>query len=130
MTSLISWMDEYALGIEEIDEDHRALITLINELYAALDAGSGDADIVRFLTEVHTRIAAHFAVEERIMRRSGYTEYDAHKGDHARLLDEILDMIDDYAEAYSVAPDLLGTRLENWFMVHFRTHDARLHGLM
>ncbi len=130
MTSLLTWMDEYALGIEEIDEDHQALMILINELHAALGAGASDADIVRFLTEVHARIAAHFAVEERIMRRSGYTEYDAHKGDHARLLDEILDLTDDYGEAYSVAPDLLGTRLEDWFMVHFRTHDARLHGSM
>jgi len=130
MTSLITWMDEYALGIEEVDEDHRALIKLINDLHAALDAGSGDEDVVRFLTEVHARVAAHFAAEERIMRRSGYIEYDAHKGDHSRLLDEILDMIDGYGEVYSLAPDLLGTRLENWFMVHFRTHDARLHGTM
>ena len=128
MTSLITWMDEYALGIEEVDEDHRALIKLINDLHATLNAGSSDEDIVQFLYEVHTRTAAHFAAEERIMRRSGYAEYDTHKGDHARLLDETLDMIDDYREVYSLAPDLLGTRLENWFMVHFRTHDARLHG--
>ena len=130
MTSLLTWIDEYALGIEEVDEDHQALIKLINDLHAALDKGSSDEDIVQFLTEVHARFAAHFAEEERIMRRSGYSEYDAHKGDHARLLDEILDLIDDYGEVYSLAPALLGTRLENWFMVHFCTHDARLHGMM
>jgi len=130
MPSLLTWMDEYALGIEEVDTDHRALIELINNLYAALDAGASDKDIVRFLAEVHMRIAAHFAVEERLMRRTGYAEYDAHKGDHARLLDEILDMIEDYSEVYALTPELLGTRLENWFMVHFRSHDARLHGKM
>lgn len=129
MNSVMEWMDGYAVGIEEVDNDHRALIELINDLYAALSSGSSDEDIVGFLTEVHTSVAAHFTAEERIMRSSAYAEYDAHQRDHARLLDEILGMIDDYSEVYSLAPELLATRLENWFMAHFRTHDARLHDM-
>ena len=129
MPPLITWRDSYALGIDEVDEDHRALVKLINDLHAALNAGAGEADIVRFLCEVHARIASHFVAEERIMRESAYAGYEAHKADHDRLLEEIRGIIENYAEAYTLAPDLLGINLEDWFMVHFRTHDARLHGL-
>ncbi|MGB1883192.1 MAG: bacteriohemerythrin [Gammaproteobacteria bacterium] len=129
MAPLIEWMDEFELGIDEVDADHRALIELINGLTDALNTDSGDDDIKHLLTEIHTRIGDHFGEEERIMRETGYAAYDAHKADHERLLGDILNMIDDYREVYALAPDLLGIRIENWFMVHFRTHDARLHGI-
>ncbi len=129
MAPLIEWMDEFELGIDKVDADHRALIELINGLTDALNTDSGDDDIKHLLTEIHTRIGDHFAEEERIMRETGYAAYDAHKADHERLLGDILNMIDDYREVYALAPDLLGIRIENWFMVHFRTHDARLHGI-
>ena len=129
MAPPIEWMDEFELGIDEVDADHRALIELINGLTDALNTDSGDDDIKHLLTEIHTRIGDHFAEEERIMRETGYAAYDAHKADHERLLGVILNMIDDYREVYALAPDLLGIRIENWFMVHFRTHDARLHGI-
>lgn len=128
MAPLIEWKDTYALGIDEVDDDHRALVDLINALHGALGADSDDEAIERFLSEVHTRIAAHFAAEERIMREAAYPQYEAHKADHARLLDDILRIIRDYRDVYSLAPDMLGIDLEDWFMVHFRTHDARLHG--
>lgn len=128
MTPLIDWKDSFALGIAEVDAEHRELVALINELHAALGRRAGDDEIKRFLANVHEHIADHFATEERIMQQSGYGEFEQHRADHTRLLDEIRAMIANYAEAYALAPDLLGIAIEDWFMVHFRTFDARFHG--
>lgn len=126
MTGIIEWRDEYALGIEEVDHEHRELIDLINALYELVHADHASGEVEAFLAEVHARIAAHFALEEARMRRHGYAEYASHKADHERLLDDLLDIMD-AAAAGTFAADALGTRLDDWFSVHFRTHDARLH---
>ncbi len=80
-----------------------------------------------FLGELYAMICAHFALEERVMRETGYDEYAAHKDDHERLLDEIRDLMDDYEDAGAIDMDAFSRRLEHWFSEHFRTKDARLH---
>ena len=127
MTELIEWKDHFSLGIAEVDFEHREMIDLINRLYASMQAGAGADEVHEFLAEVHARISAHFALEERLMRRMGYAEYSAHKDDHERLLDDILDIIDDCAAAGRFDADDLARRLDRWFTDHFRTFDARLH---
>jgi len=54
-----------------------------------------DAAVMDFLGELYARIAAHFALKEKIMRDNGYDEYHDHKADHERLLDDIRDLMDD-----------------------------------
>lgn len=125
--SLIEWKDHFSLGVPEIDVEHRELIELINELYASVQRGGTDSTTADFLGELYTRIAAHFALEERIMRESRYDEYAEHKADHERLLDDIRDLMDDYEDGVYVDLERFGDRLDEWFSEHFRTRDARLH---
>jgi hemerythrin len=125
--TLIEWKDQYSLGVPAVDQEHRELIDLINELYGSVTSSSMDATVADFLGELYTRIAAHFALEEKIMRDSKYDEYLDHKADHERLLDDIRDLMDDYEDGICVDVDGFGKRLDGWFSEHFRTRDARLH---
>jgi len=127
--ALIEWKESFALGLPSVDLEHRELIALINELHAKLCREDDDvATVGDFLGELCTRIGAHFALEERVMRASDYPDFTAHKADHERLLDEIRDLMDDYEDG--LRPDLaaLSASLDAWFTDHFATHDAKLHG--
>ena len=125
--TLIEWKEQYSLGVPAIDHEHRELIDLINELYGTVTGSGTDATVVEFLGELYTRIAAHFALEEKIMRDNDYDEYLDHKTDHERLLDDIRDLMDDYEDGDHVDVEGFGKRLDEWFSEHFRTRDARLH---
>ena len=126
--ALLSWKAEYSVGIESVDHEHQEMIDMINELYKELQ-GRKDADsIEQFLGDIHMTISAHFALEERVMRQSGYGEYAAHKEDHEELLDQIRDLMDEYAANAEQGLALLQARLSDWFAVHFSTFDAKLHG--
>ncbi len=62
------------------------------------------------------------------MRKRRYDEYAAHKAEHEALLDEIRDIMDDYeAGSFSDAGTALATTVQDWFVNHFKTKDARLH---
>ena len=124
---LIEWKDSYAIGVPAVDAEHRELIELINEVNRRLEAGEQGMTVSNFLGEIFARISAHFALEERIMRERGYDQLGPHKADHERLLDIIRDIMDDYEDHNVYDPATLGSRLNDWFSEHFRTHDARLH---
>lgn len=125
--AIVEWKESYALGIPEIDAEHRELIELINEAWAMRDTAQDRAGTEAFLGEIHARIAAHFALEEQAMRETRYPEYTAHKDDHERLLDEIVILIDASHDGVELHREAFSATLENWFAGHFRTFDARLH---
>jgi hemerythrin-like metal-binding protein len=79
------------------------------------------------LADIQTDISTHFALEELLMQEAGFDEYENHRQDHERLLDQIHDMIFHFAEDPESGKELLLKRLSDWFSHHFRSYDARLH---
>ena len=125
--SLIDWRDEFSVGVESVDHEHRGLIELINELDEAMQQDIQHATVVSSLGEIYAQVASHFALEEKIMRDARYANLAAHKEDHELLLDELLDTIDSVDEKGSYDRHALAQGLDRWFSDHFRTHDAKLH---
>ncbi len=123
----LQWREEYSTGVDSIDFEHQDLMEMINMIYAELDNRRDIAEIRHTMAEVHAEVAAHFALEERIMRRAGYEEFDAHKNDHENLLDQIRMMMDAIENDPEHALDMLSDKLADWFRGHFITFDARLH---
>lgn len=124
---LIEWRDDFSIGLPEVDHEHRQLIESINALYGDLDSGADAEQVAGVLGDIHADIAAHFALEEKNMASLGYDGLAAHKADHERLIDDLLDIIDDVHAAGFCDADTLSQRLSAWFGEHFRTQDARLH---
>jgi hemerythrin len=125
--SLIEWKDEFNLGIEEVDSEHRVLVALINALHDAMLAGVGRADVVEGISEIYTLVSAHFEREEAFMRETRYMAYAEHKEDHEVLLDDLREIIDQIRSGGGYAEERLSADLQFWFSDHFSTHDARLH---
>lgn len=124
---LVEWRPEFSLGVPAVDEEHRELINLINDLHANLFLDDARMTILDFLGELYARISAHFALEEKLMREQDYDEYADHKADHERLLDEIRGLMDGYEDGSYVDLERFAQALEHWFTEHFKTRDARLH---
>lgn len=128
---LMEWRDDFRLGIESVDHEHRELFALINAAHAAMGEPRSPIAVGDFLGEIHASIAAHFALEEKVMRERGYDQYAAHKADHEQLLDDIRAMMDDNeAGCFAGAETVLAKRLQEWFSRHFRLMDARLHRML
>jgi hemerythrin len=128
--TLLEWRDDFCIGIAEVDHEHQMLIGLINEVHDALGADRSPERIEGFLGEIHARISAHFALEEKDMRSRRYPEFSPHKADHERLLDDIRDIMDAYSVHGVLDDRALSSRLAAWFGDHFKTYDARLHSFL
>jgi hemerythrin len=125
--TLLQWRDDFRIGIDEVDYEHRELIDLINLADASCSDDGSRERIEASLGEIFAVISAHFALEEKVMRSHRYDGLAEHKEDHERLLDDIRDIMDGVANDGVVDRTAFASRLTDWFAVHFRTHDARLH---
>jgi len=127
----IEWKPDFETGNAEIDHEHREIIDRLNNFFAFVATGAPDEETINKLGEVYAWISAHFALEESIMRAHDYDQFQDHKDDHERLLDDIRDIMDDcQAGTFTGMDDALQQRLEDWFVGHFRNKDSRLHKML
>tara|TARA_B100000959_G_scaffold276338_1_gene330957 strand:- start:48 stop:467 length:420 start_codon:yes stop_codon:yes gene_type:complete len=124
---LIEWRDEYLIGVEELDYEHRDLINRLNELHEELVHHDEKRNIEDCLGEIHVRVVAHFALEERFMLDNKFKNYAHHKKEH----DDFLEVIVDFIEKFRTNPELsygdeLEKQLQHWIVNHIITSDQEL----
>jgi len=127
--ALIEWRDEYCTGISGVDFEHQELIRQINDVYQMIEDHGDRELVIDSLGEIYGSISAHFALEEQMMQRHNYDHYPQHRADHERLLDEIRDISDEFESRVKLDEAAFKQKLADWFQLHFKTHDSRLHNL-
>ena len=90
------------------------------------DKPSGGGQQVERLVRGRSELGGQ-AQQRHDMRERRYDKYADHKADHERLLDEIREIMEFYEASATYDEPALAERLNDWFMVHFKTKDARLH---
>lgn len=127
--TLIVWREDFCTGIAGVDFEHEHLIRQINSIYSMIDGGAEKEDILNALGDIYGSISAHFALEEKMMETHKYDEYEAHRANHELLLNDIQDISDDFEESVELDKAKFKQKLNDWFQIHFKTFDARLHKL-
>ena len=121
--NIFTWEETNRTGIEKIDNQHKHLVSLLNEVYA-IAATNGDRNrISGILTELQDYTIYHFTEEEDIMRFYKYPFLDDHAALHSSLARELANHI----EAFSENPEgelvpLLGF-LVDWLLEHITETD-------
>jgi len=64
-----------------------------------------------------------------MMKRHSYDHYQEHMADHNRLLDDIVNITEEYENTNQLNDAAFKQKLNDWFAMHFKTHDSRLHKL-
>jgi hemerythrin len=81
------WQSSYNLGLEEIDDQHRYFVRLINKLSDELAKPGRSEHLEALIAELNAYAKFHFLSEENMMVRAGYPSYHEHKSHHAHLID-------------------------------------------
>lgn len=126
---LIKWSDKFATGIAGIDVEHEELIATINSFYIKQQSDANKDELINVLNNIYGSIHSHFMLEEKLMIKNSYDKYEEHRDDHARLLDDIRDITTELEQTSNLDEQQLKSKLNDWFLVHFKTHDSKLHKL-
>lgn len=69
-------------GNNEIDEQHKELISKINKLVACCEEKSGKLEAIKMLDFLSEYTEFHFTAEEKLQEETGYPGLKAHKAKH------------------------------------------------
>ncbi|MDH3979222.1 MAG: bacteriohemerythrin [Gammaproteobacteria bacterium] len=121
----IEWRDEYSVGIDSIDQQHRKLINLINQLATAVDYSTGEEFEREALAELVDYTKTHFSYEEGLMEENGYPDFEAHKAQHNAMIREVDAVLAEYEEDHDLAMRHGFNYLKSWLIDHINGTDKQ-----
>ncbi len=125
MNEVLAWSPELATGIQEIDDQHRQLLSHAGEALEALRRRDRREAIERTLSFLMSYVRYHFAEEESHMRRLRYPRLEDHRAEHRDYLRRLEALRSHFegegdSTAVSMAVDSL---LGAWLLDHIGTAD-------
>ena len=123
------WSDKLCTGIAEVDDQHRRLVRLINEIGNQCASGTDGARLKSVLDELVQYAQYHFATEERLM--SQHSVSAAHRESHIKAHEAFRHQIGLALSIMESAPqmNLLAQLLEyltRWLLQHIMVVDFRM----
>lgn len=118
-----AWSQEFSVGVDEIDEQHKMLFELLDRLFLAAVKREDQQLTVEVLASLIDYTKTHFALEERLLEESGYPALPGHRLDHQHFIEQVNAMAHKFhVEDRSVTLDLINF-LRNWLQNHIRRSD-------
>lgn len=123
--ALVEWNPSLEIGVPEIDYQHRNLVSMLNALHAAIEAGEPRAHLGEILEELDLYVANHFATEERLMDRINYEFSTPHKAEHHRLAGIVQDHRNAFKRGEGSADEVMHFLLR-WLLNHIAGVDSHI----
>jgi hemerythrin-like metal-binding protein len=123
--SFVSWSDELSVGIEEIDEQHRKFIDIINDLHLAMKNGKAQETLPRILKELGNYAVFHFTHEEGVLQSCRYPDSSAHKLIHDKFVIEIQKLSADLLNQKVLLSLDIMKSLKDWLVTHIMGQDKK-----
>ena len=119
---LVQWSDEYSVGIEEVDEQHRGLIGLVNRAHAAVIEHASSADVETLVHALEAYTVQHFRDEEGYMEAAHYPKLPQHRQAHAAFIERVAAEKAKLLAGYPLQLDLVRF-LRDWLVNHILRMD-------
>ena len=124
----MKWKDEYTIGIEPIDEQHKMLFQMVGDFQAVLYEGKGERTYGLLLGTLDNYARSHFGIEEQCMAQNRCPVADKNKDAHSKLIETLSGFQNRYhANGYDHAEaSRLVDTLEQWLANHICRIDMHL----
>ena len=119
------WNSRLETGIAIIDEQHRKLIDLVNDLHEAMRNRKAKDVIAHILQELGDYTHYHFSVEEKAFAQREYPNREEHERLHADLIAQLKALMEKYARGeLAISIDVLDF-LTQWVTNHIMKEDMK-----
>ena len=115
---LFVWDDNCNIGIDEIDQDHKGLVNLINDLYEAMQDGTGGALLLPIFSALKHYTETHFDREERLMIECDAPDQKNHFQEHKQMIAKLADLENRHRSGEAAISLQTLTFLRDWLKNH------------
>ncbi len=122
------WSDMFSIKMPFIDNQHRKLLEIVNDFYAAIIYNMDKKDLFKILNSLIQYAETHFRDEEKIMEIAGYPpeNTEEHKKIHEQMVNDIFNLHQELIQSEEKTIYELEIFLNNWLVQHILNEDKKL----
>lgn len=121
---LVEWIDALNTGVEEIDNQHRTLVAMLNDLYDASQSQDGNAKSLEIIEAMKVYALKHFSTEEQYMNKYKYPAMMDHLAEHASFVSKVMALAGRSADPGFVP--MVVKFLKQWLTEHISNVDVKM----
>jgi hemerythrin len=122
----IIWDDELSVGIEIIDDQHRQIVGVINQLQEVIERDEALEVIDSVISFMSGYASTHFLTEEKFFIATDYPEYEQHKEMHDIFINKVAEFKETCASGKSKEFVLeVSSFLWDWLSQHIKVEDHK-----
>lgn len=120
------WHDSLATGIDEIDQQHRILVGMLEELRAAYCSKQDYTLLSKIILALSEYTEYHFGTEEKLMRQHNYPYITSHLAEHDEFHSRSVQFLFEFVEDKEELSTHVLHYLSDWLVRHIMGTDKRL----
>ena len=124
---LITWTTKFECGIKLIDDQHRGLVELVNEMFNHVTGNDTQEHnyFKRVINDAVSYVKTHFATEEKLMLATKFEGYAEHKKEHDSFVLAVVENIKDYEAGKRLTLSSFTRFLKDWVLSHIALMDKK-----
>lgn len=126
--TILNWNNQLALGITSVDEQHKHLIDLTNQLDEAVAIGAEHEAIIKIINGLVDYTVYHFHHEQQLMENAQFNPviYAEHKAEHDEFVTKMLQIQQNLQSNQQTLSEELMDYLVNWLCHHILNTDKKM----
>jgi hemerythrin-like metal-binding protein/PAS domain S-box-containing protein len=130
--AIFQWTDNFRTGLDEVDQQHRRLVDMLNELDEARTIGGDTRLVLQLLDGLADYTQYHFASEEKLMADPSFDrdERNRHQARHQDFIKKVGDIQILARQKPEVVSDDLVDFLAHWLIEHILGTDQKMADLL
>lgn len=120
MKKIVRWKPEFAVGVDVIDNQHKILYDLANDLNSAVNGGANMQVVDTLFNVIINYAYKHFDTEENLIK--GDANHSNHCQEHYKMLKSFNSFVIEFHNGRLPKTDL-ATYLDDWLTLHIKEND-------
>lgn len=122
---LKGWQDSFSVGVDNMDQDHRKMMQMINSLFEAMKQGQSKSMLSPLISDLYSYATEHCKREEAYLTQIKHPDLETQRQQHALFLQKVLEFQNNFqAGNNSVSVQML-PYLNDWFLNHIMKIDSK-----
>jgi hemerythrin len=121
----IEWNDSYSIGVKDMDDQHKKLIDLINQLHDAMKTGQASKEAGAILKGLVDYTHYHFTAEEKYLEKETYPGLLNQQKMHKVFIAQIEQYQIDLNNKSLTIGVKMSQFLKDWLMTHIINEDKK-----
>jgi hemerythrin len=123
--SILEWDEKYSVGVSEIDEQHKKMFAVINNLIETASGKFEKEQLTAIINSLLEYKKFHFETEEKYFKQFNFEGAEEHITEHHKFAEKLASIQEEYGNDLIMLTFELIDFIEDWLIGHLMVMDQK-----